>query len=168
MSSVDPLLMRVWCGQKRVGGEWDPYWPVLDVGVSTVLVNNQFLQTISSFFHTAHRHYNTRNCNVPKIHMHTSKLYNNSFMTESSILWTRLPETIKTSKSFNIFTQHFIKYKLSFHWYTILLEYVIHSQHISLAHYFAITFSYFIILRTCYIYKFLNPLHPSFSTSITK
>ena len=33
---VDPCFMRVWCEQKRVGGELDAHWPALDVGVSTV------------------------------------------------------------------------------------------------------------------------------------
>jgi hypothetical protein len=59
------------------------------------------------------RHYQTRNRNVPRIAKHTSNLYNNSFLVRSNLVWTQLPEHIKSTTHIKSFKQNFKKLTLS-------------------------------------------------------
>jgi hypothetical protein len=68
----------------------------------TQLFPNQAVQT---------RRYNTRNRNVPYIARHTSKHYNNSFLTKTSMAWTKLNNNVKTSNSKYAFKKRFISFK---------------------------------------------------------
>ena len=77
------------------------------------LNNNMIPPSIISTLNTTPRPYNTRNRNIPRIHKHRTKLYNNSFLAKFNMIWTRLPERLKNSSSLKNFTREFKRHKLN-------------------------------------------------------